>query len=147
MVITKKAIGRRIFSFLLLAIFSLAIIAVPVKADESLINNQIGLQTIGGLAYNSAGEPQDLRITIVKIINIVLTFLGVIFLALIIVAGFQYMTSGGNEEKIKKSVGLLKNAIIGLVIIMAAWAITRYIFWTMTRVINNAVDYRFYSPY
>ena len=58
-------------------------------------------------------------------------FLGLvalIFVILIILAGVRWMNSAGNEETIKKAQDTIKNSVIGLIIILAAWAITYFIF-------------------
>ncbi|MFA7087939.1 MAG: hypothetical protein WC146_01210 [Patescibacteria group bacterium] len=143
MAITKK----HIFSLFILVIVGLAVfVSSPVFADESLLGGQIGLNTVGQKAYGNE-RPQDIRIIIVKAINVVLSFLGIIFFGLVVFAGFQYMTSAGNEEKAKKATGLLSNAIIGLIIILASWAISRYVLVVMNNTVSNKVDYMFYSPY
>jgi len=65
---------------------------------------------------------------IASIIKLVLGLLGIIFLGLTIMAGFKWMTAGGNEEQVKKATSTMKNAIIGLVIVLMAYAITYFIF-------------------
>lgn len=116
--------------------------AQPVLADESLLSSQEGFTEL-----NTAlgGTPQDIRITVAKLINVVLGFLGIIFVSLTVFAGFQYMTSGGNEEKTKKAVDLLRAAIIGLIIIFLAWSITRYSITILNKTAHNAVDYTWYQ--
>ncbi len=63
-----------------------------------------------------------------KVLKAVLSILGVIFLILMIFAGFNWMTSNGNEEKVKKSTGTIKAAIIGLIVVIAAYIITIFVF-------------------
>lgn len=70
----------------------------------------------------------SIGILIATIIKVVLGFLAVIFLVLTIIAGFRWMTAGGNDEEVKKAVGTIKNSIIGLVIVLAAYAITYFVF-------------------
>ena len=86
-----------------------------------------GLSTIGAEAYGETGNPKDIRAIIATIIKVVLGFLGVIFVVLLIFAGIKYMTSGGDQEKVKDAVGQIKNAVIGLIIIVAAYSITYFI--------------------
>jgi len=74
----------------------------------------------------------DIRIIIAKIIRVVLGFLGVIALALIIYAGWLWMTSGGEEEKIEQAKKILTNAVIGLIIILSAFAIASFILNKLT---------------
>lgn len=140
-------------NFLLFALFlvffsvliSIIVAPTPVRAANTLLNGQVGWGETGAVAYGT--QPQDIRITIAKIINVVLTFIGLIFIVLIIYAGFKYMTSGGNEEQAKKAIALLKNAVLGLIIILASWAITWYITNTLYRITNNSIDYKTYKPY
>lgn len=61
-------------------------------------------------------------------IQLVLGFLAIIFLVLTLISGFKWMTAGGNQEQIKQAQSTLKSAIIGLVIVLAAYTITYFIF-------------------
>jgi ABC-type nickel/cobalt efflux system permease component RcnA len=45
-----------------------------------------------------------------------------------VIAGFTWMTSSGNEEKIKKATATIKAATIGLILTLSAWAIWKFIF-------------------
>ncbi|MBN2884443.1 hypothetical protein JXE04_00780 [Patescibacteria group bacterium] len=72
-------------------------------------------------------NPNFLNTKTGNIIGIVLSFVGVIFLLLMIFAGLTWMTAAGNQEKITKAKDLMINAIIGLVIVMAAYAITAFV--------------------
>jgi hypothetical protein len=56
-----------------------------------------------------------------------LGFIGVVFIGIILFAGFQWMTSGGSEDKIKKAKSNLLHAVIGLTIIFLAYAITWFV--------------------
>lgn len=134
-----------LFLFFFSALIGFSTSPTPAQAANTLLNGQVGWGETGSLAYGNA--TQDIRITIAKIITVVLTFIGLIFIVLIIYAGFKYMTSGGNEEQAKKAISLLKNAILGLIIILASWAITWYITNTLYRITNGSVDYKTYQPY
>ncbi|MFH1291983.1 MAG: hypothetical protein ABIH87_02190 [bacterium] len=73
-------------------------------------------------------SPVDPRYTVVFIIRILLTFLGTVFLCLMIYAGFLWMTAGGSEEKAEKAKKLIYQSVIGLIIIFAAYSITIFAF-------------------
>lgn len=62
------------------------------------------------------------------IINAFISLLGIIFVVLIVSAGFTWMTSEGNEEKIKKATATIKASIIGLIITLSAWSLWNFIF-------------------
>lgn len=57
-------------------------------------------------------------------ITILLGFLGVIFLVLMIYGGWLWMTAQGNEEQTTKARKIIFDAIIGLLILAAAYIIT-----------------------
>ena len=69
---------------------------------------------------------KDPESIVVSVINWVLGILALIAVILVIVGGFQWMTAGGNEERVGKAKKLLIAAVIGLVIILAAWGISIY---------------------
>jgi len=73
------------------------------------------------------GEPQSIPEIVGGLINVFLSLLGVIFLCLIIYGGFVWMTSGGNELKVKKAKLILRRAVIGLIIILASYGISVFV--------------------
>ncbi len=74
------------------------------------------------------GPAVPIGVTIGIIIQVVLSLMATIFLVLVIMAGFKWMTAGGNQETISKAGKSLKEAIIGLIIVLGAYAITWFIF-------------------
>lgn len=76
---------------------------------------------------NIALGSRSLEDTIGGIINVFLGFLGVLAVLLILYAGFLWMTSNGNADKVQRAKLLLISALIGLVIIVSAYAISRFI--------------------
>lgn len=65
----------------------------------------------------------NLQDTVIAIIQWILGLLGLIAVIMILVGGFKWMTAGGNEEKIESAKKLLTAAIVGLIIVLLAWAI------------------------
>lgn len=57
-----------------------------------------------------------------------LALVGVIFLVLMLYAGYNWMTARGEEEKVEKAKDTITRAIIGLIIVVGAYAIWAYIF-------------------
>ena len=72
-------------------------------------------------------DPKSIPEIIGALIGIVLSFVGIIFLCLTIYGGFLWMTSGGNEVKILKAKKTLRHSIIGLLIILSAYSITKFV--------------------
>ncbi len=82
-----------------------------------------------GQAGLSAG---DLPATIASIIRTVLGFLGIVAVVIILWGGFQWMTAGGNEDKVKIAKRLIVQGIIGLVVILSAFAIASFVINSIT---------------
>ena len=69
----------------------------------------------------------DVYTLISTIIQTVLSFLGVVFLVLMIYGGFMWMTARGDDTQTKKAMSLIQAAIIGMVIVMSAYAISFFV--------------------
>lgn len=69
----------------------------------------------------------DLIDTIASIIRLALGFLGVIAVVIILLGGFKWMTAGGNDDKVKDAKKLIFSGIIGLVIVLCAYAIASFV--------------------
>ena len=105
MKITKKGnlVLKNIFSAFLILLFLSPIFInhfnlTPVKADQELWTNQEGMTDVSRV-FGGARAEQDPRVVIVRVISIALGFVGAIFLALTVFAGFKYMTAGGNQDQ------------------------------------------------
>lgn len=96
------------------------------ELESEVMKNSLGSAIrgqLGNVAPASGLSSSDPRVVATSIIKVVLGILGVIFLALLFFAGFLWMTSGGDSKKVEKAQQLIKNSIIGLVIILAAYSI------------------------
>lgn len=87
-------------------------------------NPDVGIDQIGGGINLGATSP---LVVAVRIIQFILSLLGIISVSLFIYAGFLWMTSGGSEEKIATAKKTILNASIGIVIILSAWGIVTFI--------------------
>lgn len=125
MVVTKNIIIIAFF----LALWAPALnfnAAGQVRAETILDKvNRGGLNQVGQ-AF-TAGQPRDIRLIIADIINIFLGFLGILAVVLILYAGFKWMTAGGNEENAAAAKKIMTAAVIGLLIILSALAITIFV--------------------
>lgn len=122
----------------------LIFVALPVivHAAESPLIKEVALQ--GNLARQSAGyaDPDDssVQTAIGRFVNVLTSFLGVILIVLMVYAGFLWMTSGGNDTQIDKAKNILRNSIIGLAILLGAFAITKFVVYALVRS-TRAPDY------
>ena len=78
----------------------------------------------------------NIGLIISKIIILILGFLGLIMVILIIIAGFQWMTAGGNSETIKKAKERITSAIIGLIIIFLSLSISYFVIENLKEVLG-----------
>lgn len=83
---------------------------------------------------------------IIAIINWTLGILALLATILILYGGFIWMLAQGDEAKIEKAKLILRNSIIGLVIILAAWGIARYII-NLLLDITGTSDTSYATPY
>jgi heme/copper-type cytochrome/quinol oxidase subunit 2 len=81
-----------------------------------------------GLGDTNSG---DLANTVGRLIGSALGLLGIILVVIIIYAGFLWMTAQGSEEKVKQAKTMIKNAIIGMILIFTAYAITNFVLSTV----------------
>ncbi|MCX6779632.1 MAG: hypothetical protein NT034_00410, partial [Candidatus Magasanikbacteria bacterium] len=98
----------------------------------------LGLQPLDATGLGHA----DIRIIIANIIKSALGLLGILAVSLMLYAGYEWMTSGGNEEQIGTAKKILLNAVIGLAIILSAYSIVAFV---MTKLVeatgyNGGVD-------
>jgi len=70
---------------------------------------------------------QDLQSSVASIIRAVLAFLGVVAVVIVLLGGFKWMTAGGNDDKVQEAKRLLIAGVIGLAIILTAYAITSFV--------------------
>lgn len=87
---------------------------------------------IAGLFYgqgNSVDLSSEPTLIVASLVRIVLALVGVLFVALLVYGGYLWIWARGNEEKVKKARGIVKDSVIGLVIIFSAYAFT----WTITK--------------
>ncbi len=83
------------------------------------------LNTVATESGQVSGTPP--AVVVGQIISSILGILGFIFFGLTLYAGFTWMTAGGNEEKIKKAKKIITSSIIGLIIVITAYSISRFI--------------------
>ena len=111
---------------LLKKFLSLAVIIIGILFFRLVLAQDFGIDPVStGLDGTLAeGDPRTIA---GRIINVILGLLGIIAVSLIIYAGFLWMTSAGEEEKVSRAKKLLTSAVIGLVIILASWAIATFL--------------------
>jgi len=131
MKITKKHLLSLLVLFIIFSVQLFLIYNVSVAQASNNLWDTVrdgGLGKIGSEAYGSSDQPsQSVQEIVARIIAVFLGLLGLIFLILIILAGYKWMMAQGNEEKITEAKDQLKTGIIGLLIILGAYAIAHLV--------------------
>lgn len=96
--------------------------ATPTTAKGSMQNQAEKMNKMAGFGDASVDN------IAAAVIETALSLLGIIFLVIIIFAGYRWMTASGNEEEVKKAQEAIKRGIIGLLIVILAYAVTSFVF-------------------
>lgn len=128
---------RRLITFLLaIGFFTIVLPVLAAGPDIGLGAGGLTQKVAGNGGYAVAGVTDtSLSASIGQVIKVALSLVGTIFFALTVYAGFLWMTASGNEEKVTKATEILKRAIIGLIIVLAAYSITSFV---LGRIIQSA---------
>jgi hypothetical protein len=111
------------------SIILLTFVALPVSVLAQA-NPRVNL----GQSAPDIIKQNNINVFIGQIIQGVLGFLGIIFVILIIYAGFVLMTAGGDATKVTKAKGIISRAILGLVVVMLSYAISFYVISQLTNI-------------
>lgn len=84
------------------------------------------LKTFGKAAYSSE-TAKPLSETVGLIINSLLGLFGILLLLYLILGAYQWMMAGGDQNKVTKAKDTIKNAVIGLVIIVVSFAVANFV--------------------
>ncbi len=100
-------------------LFSKLFIAVAVLSS----------QPVQALTFdNPLGTLKDPNDIIIKVVSWALSILGVVCLIMVLVSGGMWMFAGGNEERARKARMTLVWTVIGLVLVLASYAILQLVF-------------------
>jgi len=127
----KKILNSLIILSIFLSISLTTLLSSQANAASSFLEKQEGFGSVGSgpiaKAFDEDSNPHSPQEIAIRLIKVFLTFLGVIFLALIMLGGFKWMTSEGNDDTVKRAKATISRAIIGIIIILASYAITNFI--------------------
>jgi hypothetical protein len=113
-----------------LAFSAVMMISAPAHAADGALtaDDYFGDSSTGSAFASESGLGQaDLTDTIAQIIRVALGFLGIIAVVIILMGGFKWMTAQGNDDKVTEAKKLIISGIIGLVIILSAYAIASFV--------------------
>lgn len=119
--LTKLASNKLLVAVVFTLVFSFVCVTPLFAAPTTGVNF--------GLLYgkDTGLGSQDIRSTISQIINVALGLLGIVAVVVVLAGGFKWMTAGGNEEKTGEARKIIIAGVIGLAIILSAYAISRFV--------------------
>tara|TARA_Y100000031_G_scaffold155089_1_gene204714 strand:- start:526 stop:927 length:402 start_codon:yes stop_codon:yes gene_type:complete len=120
--ITRKKVGAFVLSLLLAGV---AFIPHATHAQLGLDTAKEAADGSGG--FNTNEEEAGVSVIVGKIIQAIISLLGIIFIGLTVYAGFLWMTARGETDQVDKSKKMLTQGVIGMAIVLAAWAITNFV--------------------
>ena len=113
---------------ILATIFSATLCGLPAMVMAQGITSD--LSNLGLNEFETStnlGTNVALIATIARLINIILGFLGVLVVVGILYGGFKRMTAAGNEDQISSGNKIMGAGLVGLVIVLAAYAIAAFV--------------------
>jgi len=115
--------------YLLFLITSL-LLPVSVLASSPLQPSVAGKMQLQATQMSDSNFSTTMTVgdVISYIIEAFLSLLALIFIILTLIAGYQYFTAQGNEAKTKEALSSIRTAIIGLILILTAYALTYFVF-------------------
>ena len=113
-------------------VFLLTFLGIFAFSDFVFAANSNGiLGRMGNVAgkggYKVGSDNTQLAQVIGQVINAFFALLGIIFIILILLSGYHWMTARGEQDKIKNAQTTIRNAIIGLIITLSAFAIWGFV--------------------
>jgi hypothetical protein len=122
--------SKKLLSQIIIVVMALTILT-PMLAVNAQVN--FGLEYGQNIGLSEA----DPRTVAKNLIQIILGFLGIIAVVIILLGGFKWMTAAGNEDKVGEAKKIIIAGVIGLIIILGAWAIANFVLTTVMNAINQ----------
>jgi hypothetical protein len=106
---------------------------LPALASAAISVESTGLVETGQDIYGEFDS--DIGNTIgAYIITPLLSVVGTLFFLLIIYSGVLWMTANGQSARVQKAKDILTHSVIGLVIVVSAYALTKFLLDAITNV-------------
>lgn len=120
----KKKYWQKIF---LVSFYSAFLLFSAVQVQAAGLGDAFSKDTLAPVAGKSFNTETSLNQIIATVIQSFLGLLGLIFIVLIIYSGIVWMTAEGDESRVEKAQANLRNAVIGLIIVLSAYAISYFV--------------------
>lgn len=113
---------KRVLAFAA-SLFLLAMMALPYAVSAQTSSDPFGLK----FGEQTGLGQRDPRETVASVIQIIMGFLGTVAIIIVLWGGFKWMLSGGSPDKAEAARKLITAGIIGLIIVLSAYAIANFV--------------------
>jgi len=122
----KKVKKQFISFFILSGLLALTLLpATHCLAQEEKNITDVMKGALGFSNLPGGGDAEAKAVTILgRVINVFLSIFGVFFFILMVYGGYKWLTAMGREEEVTTAKDIIRSAIIGLAIVMSAYAIS-----------------------
>jgi len=118
-----------------LLLIGLASVTSPITVSAKQLNPERDLCTGSGGTYSSGGggkcTNKETTSTVPELLGtateVLLFLVGIIAVIMILIGGFKYATSGGDQSAVNSAKTTIISAIIGLIIAFVAYAIVNFV--------------------
>lgn len=97
---------------------------LPALAFQNELQQQTKAFAEEGAGF---GKPEDPRAVAGRIIQYALGVTSILFLAYTVYAGYMYISSAGDSDKIEKAKHIIKYGIIGILVTLSAYGILGFV--------------------
>ena len=123
---------KKYFGYFLGLLVALALTVPALVGTSALAQTDTGVDAFFGgdttfVDSSGLGSEDDLPAMIGGLIQTAMGFLGIVAVVIVLIGGFLWMTAAGDDKKVESAKKLLGAGVIGLIIIMAAYAITAFV--------------------
>lgn len=110
------------------AVLASMMMLAPAVVMAQPVTQEVTSQDLG-IQYGAATGlgNKDVRVTVASIIRTAMGLLGIVAVVIILIGGFKWMTAGGNDEQVGEAKKWIFSGVIGLAIILSAYALATYV--------------------
>lgn len=123
--------------FIILVFFLITTTDSALAALDQSVPDSIKNQTKAMTDTATINTSMTIGSVLQTVISAFLGMMGIVFLILILVAGYKYMMDGGEGKNTKVAMDSIRHAVIGLIIVVSAYAITKLVFDNLEAVNNT----------
>ncbi|MEI6835253.1 MAG: hypothetical protein WCK59_00240 [Candidatus Falkowbacteria bacterium] len=103
-----------------------AVSTAPLNNNASPLTRLNAAAQVNG-PYSAAADEFTLAKILGLVISVALSILGIIFIFIVIIAGYKWMTAQGNEAEVTKAKDSMTRAVIGLIVVLSSYAVWAFI--------------------